>query len=47
MIDFAIEFCFQTEQRLNGTQLLGLRLAETLEVLNTITVGDSLRFLMV
>jgi hypothetical protein len=46
-IDFATEFCFQTEQRLNGTQLLGLGLAETLEVLNTITVGDSLRFLMV
>jgi hypothetical protein len=45
-IDFAAEFCFWTEQRLNGIQLLGLGLAEILEVPNTITVGKSLRFLM-
>jgi hypothetical protein len=29
---------------LNGTELLGLRLTKTSEVLNTITVGNSLRF---
>jgi hypothetical protein len=46
-VDFAAEFCFWTEQRLNGTQLLGLGLAETLEVPNNITVGNSLKFLMV
>jgi hypothetical protein len=46
-IDFATEFCFWTEQRLNGTQLLDFGLAETLEVLNTITVGNSLSFLMI
>jgi hypothetical protein len=45
--DFATDFCFWTEQRLNGTQLLDLRLAETLDVLNTIMVGNSLRFPMV
>jgi hypothetical protein len=42
--DFAAEFCFRTEQRKNGTKLLGLRLTKTLEVLNTITVGNSLSF---
>jgi hypothetical protein len=46
-IDFAAEFCFWTEQRMNGTQLLGLGLAETPEVSNTITIGNSLSFLMV
>jgi hypothetical protein len=46
-IDFAAEFCFWTEQRLNRTQLLDLGLAETPEVLNTITVGNSLSFPMV
>jgi hypothetical protein len=35
------------EVRLNGTQLLGLGLAETPEVVNTIMVGNSLSFLMV
>jgi hypothetical protein len=45
--DFAAEFCFWTEQRLNGAQLLGLRLTEMLEVPNTITVGNSLSFLTV
>jgi predicted phosphoadenosine phosphosulfate sulfurtransferase len=46
-IDFAADFCFWTEQRLKGTQLLGLRLAETLNVPNTIRVGNSLSFRMV
>jgi hypothetical protein len=46
-IDFAAEFCFWTEQWLNGTELLGLRLTESPEVLNTITVDNSLSFLMV
>jgi hypothetical protein len=46
-IDFTAEYYFWTEHRLNGTQLLGLRLAETPEDLNTIMVGNSLRFLMI
>jgi hypothetical protein len=46
-IDFTADFCFWTELPLNGTQLLGLGLAETLEVLNIIMVGNSLRFMMV
>jgi hypothetical protein len=46
-IDFAGDFCFWTELQLNGTQLLGLRLAETPKVPNTIMVGNSLRFPMV
>jgi hypothetical protein len=37
-IDFAADFCFWTELRRNGTQLLGLGLAETPKVPNTITV---------
>jgi hypothetical protein len=45
-IDFAADFCFWTEQRLIGTQLLGLGLAETLKVPNTIMVGNSLSLLM-
>jgi hypothetical protein len=46
-IDFAADFCFWTEQRLIGTQLLGLGLADTPKVPNTIMVGNSLRFPMV
>jgi hypothetical protein len=46
-IDFAADFCFWTEQRLNGTQLLGLGLTETPKVPNTIMVGNSLNFPMV
>jgi hypothetical protein len=38
---------FGTERQLNGTELLGLRFTETMEVLNTITVGNSLRFLII
>jgi hypothetical protein len=37
-IDFAAEFCFWTEQQLNGTQILDFRLTKNLEALNTITV---------
>jgi hypothetical protein len=44
MIDVAVEFYFWTEQHLNGTELLGLRLTETLEVPNTIMVGNPLIF---
>jgi hypothetical protein len=46
-IDFTADFCFWTEQWLNGTQILGLGLAETLKVPNTIMVGSSLSFPMV
>jgi hypothetical protein len=46
-IDFAANFYFWTQQWLNRTQLLGLRLAKNLEVLNIIAVGNSLSFLMV
>jgi hypothetical protein len=46
-IDFAAEFCFWREQWLNGTQLLGLELTKTLEVPNSITVGNSLSVPMV
>jgi hypothetical protein len=47
-IDFTPEFCLWTDQRLNGTRLLGgLGLAETLEVPNTIMVENSRSFLMV
>jgi hypothetical protein len=47
MFNSAAEFCSWTEQRLNSTQLLGLGLTETLEVPNTIIVGNSLSFPMV
>ncbi len=43
-IDVAAEFCFWTKQRLNRTQLLGLRLAKNPEVPNTNLVGNSLIF---
>jgi hypothetical protein len=46
-IVFAADFCFWTEQWRNGTQLLGIGLAETLKVMNTIMVGNSLSFPMV
>jgi hypothetical protein len=46
-IDFAADFCFWTDQQLNGTQLSGLGLAETSKVPNTIMVGNSLSFPMV
>jgi hypothetical protein len=46
MIDVAAEFCFWTEQRWNGSSLFRLRLAETPEVLNTISDENSLSFPM-
>jgi hypothetical protein len=46
-IDLVVEPYFWIGQRLNGTQLLGLGLAETLKFLNTITVDNSLSFPMV
>jgi hypothetical protein len=46
-IDFAIDFCFWTKLWLNGTQLLGLGLAENPKVMNTIMVGNFLSFPMV
>jgi hypothetical protein len=47
MIDIAAEFCFWTEQWLNGSSHLGLGLPETPEVPNTKLVRNSLRILMV
>jgi hypothetical protein len=47
MIDVAAEFCFWEEQRQNGSSHLGLGLAKTLEVPNTISIANSLSFLMV
>jgi hypothetical protein len=46
MIDVAAVFCFWTEHWWNGSSISRLRLAETLEVLNTILEGNSLNFLM-
>jgi hypothetical protein len=46
-IDIASEFYFSIEQWQNGSSHLGLRLAETPEVPNTISVGNSLNFLIV
>jgi hypothetical protein len=46
-IDIAAVFCFWTEQRRNGSSISRLGLAETLEVPNTISEGNSLNFPMV
>jgi hypothetical protein len=46
MMDVAAEFCFWTEQRWNGSSLFRLRLAETPEVLNTVSDENSLSFPM-
>jgi hypothetical protein len=46
-IDAAAEFCSWTEQQENGSSVSSLRLAETLEVPNTVLVDHSLIFLMV
>jgi hypothetical protein len=46
-IDLAAEFGFWTEHLLNGTELLGLGLTETLDVPNTIMVENPLSFPMV
>jgi hypothetical protein len=47
MIDVAAVFYFWTEQQRKGSSISRLGLAETLEVPNTISEGNSLRFLMV
>jgi hypothetical protein len=46
-IDVAAEFCSWAEQRQNGFSISSLRLAQTLEVPNTILKGNSLSFPMV
>jgi hypothetical protein len=46
-IDVTAEFCSWTEQRQNGFSISGLGLAETPEVLNTISKGNSLSFPLV
>jgi hypothetical protein len=46
-IGVAAEFCFRIEQWQNGSSHLGFGLAETLEILNTKLVGNSLSFPMV
>jgi hypothetical protein len=47
MIDITVVFCFWTEQRRNGSSISRLGLAETPEVPNTISEGNSLSFPMV
>jgi hypothetical protein len=46
-IDVAAVFYFWTEQRWNGSSISRLGLAETLEVPNTVSKGNSLNFPMV
>jgi hypothetical protein len=46
-IDVAAVFCFWTEQWRNGSSISRLGLAETPEVLNTVSEGNSLNFPMV
>jgi hypothetical protein len=46
-IDVAAEFCFSTKQLQNRSSISSLGLAKTLEVLNTVSVENSLSFLMV
>jgi hypothetical protein len=46
-IDVAIVFCFWTEQWQKGCSISRLGLANTPEVLNTISEGNSLNFPMV
>jgi hypothetical protein len=46
-IDVTTVFCFWTEQQRNRSSISRLRLAETLEVPNTVSEGNSLSFLMV
>jgi hypothetical protein len=47
MVDVAAVFCFWTKQRRNGSSISRLGLAETLNVPNTISKGNSLSFPMV
>jgi hypothetical protein len=46
-IDIAAEFCSWIEQRQNESSISSLGLAETPEVLNTVSKDNSLSFLMV
>jgi hypothetical protein len=46
-IDVAAVFCFWTEQRWNESSISRLGLAETPEVLNTVSEGYSLNFPLV
>jgi hypothetical protein len=46
-IDIAAEFCSWTEQRQNGFSISRLGLAETPEVPNTVSKGNTLSFPMV
>jgi hypothetical protein len=46
-IDVADDFCIRTEQWHNGSSIFSLRLAETLEVPNTVSEDNSISFLMV
>jgi hypothetical protein len=46
-IHVAAEFCSWTEQRQNGSLFSGLAMAETPEVPNTVSKGNSLSFPMV
>jgi hypothetical protein len=47
MIDVTAVFCFWTEQQRNGSSFSRLGLAETPDVLNTISEGNSLNIPMV
>jgi hypothetical protein len=47
MIDVAAVFCFWIEQQWNGSSIFRLGLAETLEVPNTVSEGNSLNLRMV
>jgi hypothetical protein len=47
MIDVTVVFCFWIELRQNGSSISKLGLAKTLDVLNTISEGNSLSFPMV
>jgi hypothetical protein len=47
MIDVAAVFCFWIEQRQNGSSISSLGLTKSQEVLNTVSVDNSLSFLMV
>jgi hypothetical protein len=46
-IVIAVVFCFQTEQQRNGSSISRLGLAETPEVPDTISEGNTLNFPMV
>jgi hypothetical protein len=47
IINVAAEFCFWTEQRQKGSSISSLGFIKTPDVPNTVSVGNSLSFLMV